>query len=373
MLMRNLFLFPVFLSCFLAAPAWASPIDDATTLYEEAQAALKKMNGVAADPKAYAEVVRKLEKAQSLLEEAEKTDAAGVARMEQSVSSALFWARKFTNVYVMNELDKSKGAKLPEPKAPPPKTAEKAPEANAAEAEFKKAEEYEKAHQGNDYAIALRWFQYSDQFSGTELSLRANARACDAQARYRAAEGAKLAATQTLSEDAKLITAGNEFFAQKDFEVALVKFEQAKKIANTVAVEQRIGQAWLQAGYKIRDEYAAQYLPLMNRFNDARRRNDRNAMAGLVNEERALDPLASKALKDYDNAQLAFQHGLDLAKGKNLICEAHIGIIHFARGASGSKTSARTVLSAVLNKYVPGNDEERTVFEFARSLLGKLR
>ena len=254
-----------------AGAARASAVDEARTLSNEAQDALRKMSGVAADPKAYAEVVRKLEKAQALLEDAAKTDPRGADSLAQNVSSSLFWARRFANVNVIRELDKTAGK---EPRA-------KAPEPNAAETEFKKAEDFEGAHRGDDYAIALRWFQYSDQYSGTEWSLRANARAYEAQARFRTAEAAKKAQTEPLAEDAKLLAAGNALFLAKDFEGALAKFELARKAADTVVVERRIGHAWLEMGYKLRDEYAAQYLPLLRRYNEAMSRGDQAGAASL--------------------------------------------------------------------------------------------
>jgi len=364
-LRRTRTVFPALLLLLVAAGVWASPIDDARKLSAEAQEALRKMSGVAADPKAYAEVVRKLEQAQALLEEAAKTDPKGTDSLAQSVSAALFWARRFANVNVIKELHKT-DAKEP---------AGKAPDSGGAEAEFRKAEDFEKAHVGDDYAIALRWFQYSGQYSGTDWSLRAHARAYEAQARHRAAEAAKAPKTEPQSEDAKLIAAGNALFVNRNFEGALEKFEEARKSADTVVVERRIGHAWLEMGYKLRDEYAVQYLPLLDRYKQALSRGDKAAAAGLRAEAQALvdrlRPLEDKALKDYDSAQAAFQHGLDLAKGKDLDCEAHIGIIHFARGKN-SHLRARILLGEVLAGYTPANDEERTVYEFSRALLGKL-
>jgi len=363
--LRTRTLCAVLLTVFAAAGAWASAVDDARQLNSEALEALRKMSGVATDPKAYAEVVRKLEKAQNLLEAAVKADARGAESLAQSVSAALFWARRFANMNVIRELNKMEGKEA----------GGKAPDAAAAESEFKKAGEFERAHQGDDYAIALRWFQYSDQFSGTDYSLRAHARAYEAQARFRAAEAAKTQKTEAQGEDAKLLAAGDTLLLNKDFEGALAKFEQARKTADTAAIERRIGHSWLEMGYKLRDEYAAQYLPLLKRYNEALSRGDKAGAAGLRIQAQALvdslRPLEEKAVKDYDNAQAAFQRGLDLAKGKELDCEAHIGIIYFARGKN-SHPRARTLLSEVIARYTPANDEERAVYEFSRTLLGKL-
>lgn len=213
--MTNAWLISALWIFFAASAASASAVDDARKLNDEAQDALRKMSGSAADPKAYAEVVHKLEKAQGLLEEAVKSGAKGAESLAQSVSAALFWARRFSSLNLAKEPAKTPGGK--------------ALDAAAGEAEFKKAEDFEKAHQGDDYPIALRWFQYSDQFSGTNLSLRALARAYEAQARYRAAEAAKKAAAEAQTEGGKLLLAGNDLYMKKDFEGALAKFEQARK------------------------------------------------------------------------------------------------------------------------------------------------
>lgn len=128
-------------------------------------------------------------------------------------------------------------------------------------------------------------------------------------------------------------------------------------------------------GYKLRDEYAEQYLPLKQRYAEALARGDKTAADALRTEAQALvtrlRPLEDKALQNYDNAQAAFQRGLDLAKGRDLECEAHLGIICFARGRS-SQPRAVMLLTEVLGKYTPANDEERTVYEFSRTLLGRL-
>ncbi|MCY3018418.1 MAG: hypothetical protein NTW87_05230 [Planctomycetota bacterium] len=352
-IVRLLFLLPFFLA---ATCAWASAVDDARKLHDEAEDSLRKMSGVATDPKAYAEVVRKLEKAQALLEEAAKTDPKGAEGLEQTVSAALFWARRFATVGVVRELRK------PDARAPDPR---------AAEAAFRKAEEFERTHPGDDYAVALRWFQYADLYSGTDWSLRAHARALLAQARCEAAK--KSAAPQT--EDAKLIAEGSALLIKKDADAALAKFEQAKKAADTVLVERRIGHAYLDMGYKARDEYAAQYLPLRTRYDEAVSRGDTRAAGGLRSEALALvsrlKPLEEQAVKCYDCAQAAFQRGLDLAKGKDLDCEAHLGIICFARSKS-AQPRARVLLEEVIGKYMPGNDEERAIHEYSRTLLTKL-
>jgi tetratricopeptide (TPR) repeat protein len=349
----------LFLALVFAAQAPASEVDDARKLHEESQAILRKMSGAAADPKEYAEAVRKLEKAQALLEQAAKTDPRGAESLEQSVSSSLFWARRFANINVINELRKD----------------DKPIDPNSAEAAFRRAEEFESLHRGDDYAISLRWFQYADQYSGTDWSLRAHTRAREAQARYQAQQAAKQAATVEQTPEAKLITEGMQLFESKDFEKALAKFEEAKKIKDSPLVERRCGHSYLNIGYRSRDEYGAQYLPLLKQYNDATARGDKAGAARLRSEAQILvnklAPLEEKALKNYSQAEAAFKKGLELANGKDLDCETHLGIIEFARGKK-NHPRARMLLSAVLDKYKAGNDEERTIYEYAKSLVGKL-
>ena len=364
------------------ASLYASQADEARQLKEEAQQILRSASGAAADPKVYADAVRKLQKADALLEEAAKSDPKGMEALQEEVSSALFWAKRFATVLVADELHKP-GSSGPAPgptpgpapvpvKAPEP-TPEKAPDLNLAESAFKKSEAFESAHAGDDHAIALRWFQIADQFTGTDWSLRAITRAQEAQARYRAAEAAKRAPAAPLSEDLKLIEAGNALYLEKKFAEALAKFSAAEKLTDTTLVQRRIAHTHLEIGYQARDQYSAQYLPLLNKYNDAVRRGDQRGAARYKAEAGSmvsrLRPLEQEALKNYTEAREAFQRGLELAKGKDLDCEAGVAILYYERK---DRMRARQLLDEVLSKYKPANDEERTIFEYSRTLFKKI-
>ena len=80
-----------------------------------------------------------------------------------------------------------------------------------------------------------------------------------------------------------------------------------------------------------------------------------------------LKPLAEKAHKFYASAETAFKKGLELAKAKDLDCETQIAFICFYNGKN-AQLQARTLLSNMLNKYTPANDEERTIYEGGKSL-----
>lgn len=357
----------IMLCCVLTTMAQAADFAEVKTLKAEADETLRKASGMSAEPKLYAEAVRKLEKAMDLLDELAKADPKTAEPMQEEITSALFWARRFANVNVAEELNKPGSAKPPQPpkaaEPPPPPAANQADEAEKA---FRKAEAFETERKGDDYAIALRWFQVADQFAGTDWSPRALQRAQDAQARFRASQKP----ADTLSPADKLVAEGDALMLQKKPAEALQKFLEAKKIADTTLAERRIGGAHLAIGYQGRDEYASQYLPLQKRFQDAQRRGARAEAEALRRQAASLvaqlRPLEDRILKSYQEAQNAYQKGLDLAKGKDLDCEAHLAILHFERK---NRMAARPMLKAVLDKYAPANDEERTLIEYCKGLV----
>ncbi len=344
----------------ISSHAFGAAVDDARTLQSEATAILRASSGAVADPKVYAEAVRKLEKAQSLLDEAEKAKTPNIDSLQQEVSSALFWARKFSTVQVIDEL-------AGKPSKPP--------DTNGADAAFKRAEQFESQHSGDDYAIALRWFQFSSEYSGTELALRGLARAREAQSRYQAVEAAKKQAAEPQTAESKLLDEGNALFQQKKFDEALAKFNEAKKAADSTLVERRIGHTYVEQGHALRDQYAAQYLPVLKEYNDAKQKGDQRAMVALTQKARdvvtKLKPVEDAAFKAYANAELAFQKGLDLAKNKDLECEAYIAFNNYDRGKDKHQR-AKLQLAELFGKYQPANDEERSTFEFAKNLFRQL-
>jgi len=356
------------------------PAEEAKQLYSEATRILRSASGAATDPKVYAKAVLKLERAQKLIEEAAKTDPKGVERLQEEINAALFWARKFSTLPMIREIEKSHSKTDPdntEPREEPDTEPDKeppAPDSEKAEELFRRAEAFERSHENDQYAVAMRWFQVADQTAGTDWSLRAMSRAREAQARYKAEQEAKEKDAPPQSEDEVLIAEGNKLFGRKKYNEALAKFRGAQKIKNTTLVQQRIGHTYLEMGYDLRDQYAKQYLPLLKRFNKARRRGDQRRLAYLRRQAQAmvirLRPLEQKIISHYKNAEEAFRRGLALADGRDLDCEAHLAILQFQRK---QRKTARRQLKGVLKKYTPGNDEERTVYEYCKSLLKFLR
>lgn len=385
----------------------ADPVTEAKKLKAEAQQILRSSSGGAADPKVYAKAVVMLERAEALLEEAAKSNPKGVEGVQEEVTAALFWARRFANVNVIQALrSKESGSRLsktdpssgepektdakkpepgkpepakpvepkrPEPKrpvAPPPPrrpvqpaTPKKPATESEAEIAYKKAMEFEKSHADDHYAVALRWFQMADQFSGTLWSMKALTHARTAQRLFRAA---KKDAELSQTDDGKLIVEGNALLDQKKFVDALKKFESAKKVKATVLAERSIGYTYLKVAYKKRDEYKDKYLPLMRRYQEAKRMRNRIQMAILARQAQALKPLEGDVIHCYTQAQKAFSRGVRLGDGKDLECEAQIGIIHYWMK---KRPLARICLRRVIDKYTPQNDEERAAYEYSKTLL----
>ena len=363
-----IFIFGLYAGSVLAE----SPAEEAERLYIEASRILRSASGAATDPKVYAQAVFKLERAQRLADKAAKNGSKRAEKLQEEINAALFWARKFSTLPMIREIEKGDPGKNPGgSKGPPPtsdgkKNGQRSP---TAEDLFRKAEAYERSHKNDDHAVALRWFQVADRTAGTEWSLRALSRAQEAQARYKASQEEK-DETEPLTEDARLIHEGNKFLRMEKYPQALDKFKAAQKIRNSLRVQQRIGHTFLEMGYEVRDEYARQYLPLVKQYNAAARRGDRRTLVYLRRKAAALvkrlRPLEQKAIQHYKSAENAFRNGLKMAEGRDLDCEAHLAILEFQRK---KRKNARRQLGTVLRKYKPGNDEERTVFEYCKSLL----
>src|SRR5690606_16863326 len=82
-----------------------------------------------------------------------------------------------------------------------------------------------------------------------------------------------------------------------------------------------------------------------------------------------LRPLENEVLTHYRLAQEAFESGLGLAKGRDLDCEGHIAILYFE---NKKQMLSRQKLAEVMKKYEPQNDEERTVFEYCKTLFRRM-
>lgn len=413
---RNAVPSPVLTACLLtlcaagAGRAHASALENAQALQKEANQLLRQASQGETDAKVYAQAVFKLEKAERLLDQAGGGDAVEQAKSE--VAAAIFWARKFANINVINELEKGdtgggdkpsapppasgspseppkqlepaqpvQPAQPPEPAKPPepPKQPEPAQPAapadtkpvdeKSAETAYKSAEAFETSHRDDDHLVAMRWFQVAEGFPGSEWSLRALARAREAQARVKAKLDAEKMAS--MSPDEKLIAEGDAFLNQKKYLEALRKYQDAQNMKGTTLAARRIGDTYLQVGFNLRDDFTPKYLALMKKFNEARSRGQSAVANGYAQQARNLNAtLGRDVLHNYNEAMKNYEKGLSVAGGSDLICELQIGILNYWMKRPGP---AKSTITRALEKYQPKNDEERTVMESARTLLPRIR
>lgn len=409
---RNAVSLPVLSLCLLALwaggaeGAHASALEDAQALQKEANQLLRQASQGETDAKVYAQAVFKLQKAEQLLDQA--GGGAAVEQMQSEIAAAIFWARRFANINVIHELEKgdpgggatpstkpdsgkpaeqpkepepepapepAKPAEPAKPPAPPPPPEPAKPvdtkpvDEKSAEAAYKSAESFEAAHKDDDHLVAMRWFQVAEGFPGSEWSLRALAKAREAQARVKAKLDAEKMAS--MSPDEKLIAEGDVSMNQKKYQEALRKYQDAQNLKNTTLAARRIGDTYLQVGFNLRDDFTPKYLELMRRFNEARSRGQSAVANGYAQQARNLNAtLGRDVLHNYNSAMKSYEKGLSIAGGSDLICELQIGILNYWMKRPAP---AKSTITRALEKYQPKNDEERTVMESARTLLPRIR
>jgi len=119
----------------------ASDMDDAIALKNEAMEIFRANAGKAVAPEMYAQGIRKLERAETLLESAAKVDPEGAAPLQREVASARFWAQRFANVKVAEALRGDKSKPTDDSKTPTPPVKTEAPTAEVEPAQHKTAAE----------------------------------------------------------------------------------------------------------------------------------------------------------------------------------------------------------------------------------------
>jgi hypothetical protein len=382
----------------------AASVDDARTLKDEAVKILQANSAGEADPKAYAEAVERLEKAQTLLDGAGQ----GGTSLGQEINSLLFWARKFSTTAVIGELDKSRAgpaapARKTEPVAPPP-AAQTADAAGAEEkggafgaqtvsearGKFEAAEGFAKEHPGDDFTVALRWFQAADQLAGTEFAAKALTLAREAQERY-AKKTAKTPEPELPDTPGnRLLRQAHQLVAEGKYEPSFPLYERAIQLSNTMSNNRELGHAYLKYAQSLKDKLAGEMEAAEEEFRKARReardqgppddggrrprrprRQPPSNYPPLAEARRKVDAVKEKmseAEKYYDKAWEQFKKALDRASGKrDLDSAAHSALCLSLKADPNVKDSARIALAQFLKDYKPANDVERTLYEFCRS------
>jgi hypothetical protein len=390
----------VLLAAVFAAPrAFADPSSDAQQLKDEAMEILKSNSNKQGAPEQYATCILKLEKAQAILEKAGDNDS-GLA---QEVSSSLFWARRFSDVNVIKALDKLRGAgglaaAEPTPaKKEPPKPAEAKPEdpeappaptaeLSTAEKAFQTAEKYSRDKSGDDYAVALRWFQMASEHPGTDFAMKALDLARAAQARF-ASKVAPPKPVETLddSPEMQLVKEGDKLAAQGKFDEAVPQYKSSLNKKETLIGHRQLARAYYGRGQQIRDEVMPKLVvaekEVIKMWNEAyetrrlrgggtyKRFNPRHK--GFIAARAKWDGLMKERaifLTYFTNAESEYKAVLRLAPQKtDFEAAAHIGLCLCANHDINARLRARQYLQSFLADYVPANDTERTLYEFCKT------
>jgi len=382
---------------FSVVSAWADATTDAEKLKDDALDILKANANRQASDAQYASCIFKLEQAQSILEKA-KDDSSPLA---QEVSSSLFWARRFSNVAILRELDKLRGgAAMPPPvkKSEPakPAVAKKGEEDEEAEppplmAEAKKAftaaESFAQSHSSDDYAVALRWFQVANEHPGTDYAMKALELARQAQVRF----SAKSVPEDVLPDtpEMKFVKDGDAMVKANKFEEAVALYLSSIKTKDNMVAHRKLGHLYYQRAQTLKDELLPQFET--NEANWRKARKEAYVMVKtLGGMKRKFNPnypplvdankkqtdlvkQASVSIANYDKAYEEFRAVLKLApNGKDLDAAGHQALCLTVKGDMNARQRGRTLINSVLADYTPANDVERNIYEFCKTELARI-
>jgi len=394
--------FVTFLLCLLCSALFADPQSDAKQLKDEALEILKANSSKSATSEEYATCIMKLEKAQALLDGANENDSP----LAQEVSSSLFWARRFSNMDVIKSLQKMRGnaplRKTPAPPTPPPapKVAAKGPAPAAeppevlrgrlADKAFAEAQAYA-GKSTDDYAIALRYFQMAGEFAGTDAALKALDLARDAQQRYLSEKGdatvtAAVAAAETYPESPEMaqVKQADSRAKSKQYAEAVKIYREALKQNDSAFTRRRLAKALFLRAQQMREElkpkfeaHAKDYqaatdgawikTPFGPQFNPDDGNYQRSRRDG-----QALWKESDASYKNFQEAENEYKALLKAAdKGRDFEAAAYVGLCQCVRPFF--KMQGKTTLEAVVKDYAPANDLERTLYEFCKAEIERVR
>jgi tetratricopeptide (TPR) repeat protein len=388
--------FAILLIAMCSPLALADGQSDAQKLKDEALEILKANANKQATAAQYANCIFKLEQAQSILEKAGDHDS----NLSQEVNTTLFWARRFSNVQIINELDKLRGGgkepppvpKSVEPPKPPPAAVEKdaPPEPPAAMADAKKAfdtaDKFAKSHAGDDYAVALSWFKMANDHSGTDYALKALSLAREAQSRFATKSSPAPKEVRPDTPEMKMVAEGEKLAEAHKFDEAISVLKGSLAKNETMVAHSTLGHAYFDRGQQLKDELLPKIEAADKEYRDAWRnaftvRRGRRVFdpsnSEFVSAKQKCDELGKqsfKAVDYYDKAESEFKAALRMAPDKrDLDAAGHVGLCLSVHGDINFRLRAQTVLNQFLSDYSPATDLERSLYEFCKTELARIR
>lgn len=382
----------------MACAAYADTSADAQKLKDEALAIFKANAARQATPAQYAECIFKLEQAQALLEKAGDTSSS----LSQEVSATLFWARRFSDVNVIAALDKLHGGKSA-PLAPPPKKAEPAKPASAdepieppqvlaaAKKVFTAAQAYAAAHKNDDYALALCWFQVAAEHPGTDYALKALALAREAQARFAGKDAKAGEGSLPDTPEMKLVGEADALAAAGNYEKAFPLYLSSLKLKETLVAHRKLGHAYFRRAQQLKDDFLPKFEAVEEEYHKAWKNAFKEVRylgygvhkkfipdyPPLLEAKRKGAELLKEAnvsIAYYNKAQSEFSGVLRMAPGnKDLDAAGHQALCLSVNGETNTRARAKMLLPAFLSDYKPANDVERSLYEFCKAELERLR
>lgn len=367
----------------LVGQAWADPLEDADQLRKEATETLKANAKQTVPPQDYAMAVYRLEKAQSILQEAGEAKGA----LPQEVNAALFWARRCSNVHIMKELDKIHASNPPLKLASESKRqARKLGQGEIdiqeeAKAAFEEAQEFAKAHKRDDYMVALRYFQMANEHPGTDYAMKAMSLAAEAQMRFAINTGVMKEELPDTPE-MKPVKEGDALAAKGELEKAFELYKASIKMKDTLIAHRRLGHAYFLRAQQMKDgvntkfeEFAPKYKEayeaawyMVGHGPTAQKGFNANHPAWLAARQRhaALLKEASDAMLRYMYGQWEFEKVLKMASGnKDFDAAAYTALSLTAR--LDNRIKALDTMRKFLKDYEPSSETERFVYEFCKT------
>ncbi len=350
-----------------------------------------------------AKCIFNLEKAANLLEAAHDTDS----DLATEINGELYWARKRSTLAMDAVLDKMRAVdpasegllarseksgsqEVSRPKTDPAEPGEMVPGLEAATKAFHEAEKFAQAHSDDDYVVGVHWFQMASLHPGTDLSLKALSLAREAQARFQSKNPNAKKEVIPDTPEMKPVVEADALAAQKQYEKAIPLYEASIKLKESAIAHRKLAKAHYDQAQIIKEEVIKKCTTTYDALKTARanatrmipsigggmRRvfnpNDPTYMAALKNFQAAYKE-GDAAFEHFDKAQSEFKAALRLAPGgKDLTSAGLIGICISQRPEASNRSRAKQTLAIFLKEYTPGNDDERSIYEYCKTELDRL-